>query len=92
MKNLVANPALSAHRDHGGVRRGRRDTEDLRVELQRMTLTVEEAAKVLGISRALAYELVRRGELPSRRLGRRIVVPRYELEAFIRGVDRPQAS
>ena len=31
------------------------------------TLTVEEAAKLLGISRTLAYELVTRGELPSLR-------------------------
>ncbi|MDP9388849.1 MAG: helix-turn-helix domain-containing protein [Actinomycetota bacterium] len=48
-----------------------------------MTLSVEEAASVLGISRALAYELVRRGELPRLRLGRRIVVPRRALEDFV---------
>lgn len=53
------------------------------MEPQRMTFSVEEAAGVLGISRALAYELVRRGELPRLRLGRRIVVPRRALEDFI---------
>ena len=31
---------------------------------ERLTLTVEEAATALGISRALAYESVRRGEIP----------------------------
>ena len=41
----------------------------------RLTLSVPEAAGLLGISRALAYELVARGELPSLRLGRRVVVP-----------------
>ena len=41
----------------------------------RATVTVEEAAEVLGISRGLAYELVRRGELPSLRLGHRVVIP-----------------
>lgn len=48
----------------------------------RLTLTVDEAADLLGISRSLAYELVRVGELPSLRLGRRILIPRrviYEL-------------
>ena len=49
----------------------------------RLTLTVEEAAQLLGISRALGYELVARGELPSIRLGRRIVVPRRALEVML---------
>jgi excisionase family DNA binding protein len=42
---------------------------------------------VLGISRALAYELVARGELPSIRLGRRVVVPRARLAAMVAGVE-----
>jgi hypothetical protein len=33
------------------------------------------AAGLLGISRAVGYELVARDELPSIRLGRRLVVP-----------------
>ena len=41
----------------------------------RITLTVEETASALGLGRTAAYEAVRRGQLPSRRLGRRIVVP-----------------
>jgi excisionase family DNA binding protein len=45
----------------------------------RLVLTVAEAAKLLGISRAFAYELVSRGELPVIRLGRRIVVPKVAL-------------
>ena len=45
----------------------------------RLALTVTEAATILGISRALAYELVARGELPSIRLGRRLVVPKVAL-------------
>ena len=36
----------------------------------RLTLTVEEAAGLLGISRAFAYEAMRRGEIPSIRIGR----------------------
>jgi len=44
-----------------------------------LTVTVPEAAALLGISRALAYELVGRGELPAIRLGHRIVVPTQRL-------------
>lgn len=47
---------------------------------QRLVFTVDEAAFLLSISRGLAYELVARGELPSIRLGRRIVIPRVVLE------------
>jgi excisionase family DNA binding protein len=42
---------------------------------QPLTLTVEQTAKLLGIGRSTAYELVRTGDIPSLRLGRRIVVP-----------------
>jgi excisionase family DNA binding protein len=49
----------------------------------RLTLSVEEAGELLGISRGLAYELVRKGELPSLRLGRRLVVPRAALQSIL---------
>ena len=42
---------------------------------QRVTLTVEEVASLLGLGRTAAYEAARRGQIPSRRLGRRVVVP-----------------
>lgn len=41
----------------------------------RATITVEEAALLLGIGRTAAYEAARRGQLPTRRLGRRLFVP-----------------
>lgn len=55
------------------------------VEEKRLTLTVEEAAKILGISRAFAYEAVRRGEVPSIRIGRRILVPKAALDRLLTG-------
>ena len=45
----------------------------------KLTVTVSEAAALLGISRALAYELVAREEIPAIRLGHRIVVPTHRL-------------
>jgi len=44
------------------------------VVMDRWTVTVEEAAQMLGISRSSAHECVRRGELRALRLGRRRVV------------------
>jgi len=45
----------------------------------RLTWTVTEAARLLGISRASAYEAAHRGELPVRVIGRRLLVPRVAL-------------
>ena len=50
---------------------------------ERITLTVEEAARLLGISRAKAYECVRTGEIPSISFGRRRLVPRVALERLL---------
>ena len=50
---------------------------------ERLVFTVAEAGELLGISRAFAYELVARGELPVIRLGRRIVVPKAALLAMV---------
>lgn len=45
----------------------------------RLTWTIAEAAQLLGISRACAYEAAHRGELPVRMIGRRMLVPRAAL-------------
>jgi excisionase family DNA binding protein len=45
----------------------------------RLTWTVPEAARVLGISKDLAYEAAHRGELPICIIGRRMMVPRAAL-------------
>ena len=51
--------------------------------MEKMTLTVEEAGRILGISRSTAYEAVRRGELPVVHIGRRLLVPRAALEKLL---------
>ena len=51
---------------------------------QRLTLTVEEASEVLGISRATGYNLVSQGRLPALRISdRRIVVPRKAIDDML---------
>ncbi len=39
------------------------------------TISVEQTAEVLGVGRTAAYDAARRGDFPTRRLGRRLVVP-----------------
>ncbi len=55
-------------------------------ERARKTLDVEEAAQVLGLGRSAAYAAVRRGEIPSIRIGKRLLVPTDALESLLRGV------
>lgn len=54
-------------------------------ESTKRVLSVEEARLQLGISRGLMYEAVRRGEIPSIRIGRRIIIPAAAFEQFLQG-------
>lgn len=53
------------------------------VSVPRMTLTVEETADELHISRPVAYELVKEPDFPSFRIGKRILVNRLGLQRWI---------
>ena len=44
--------------------------------------SVPQAARVLGLSPRLCWTFVQRGELRSRRVGRRLLIHRRELERF----------
>lgn len=48
-----------------------------------LTVTVNEAAKLLGIARVSAYALAKTGGLPTIRLGRRLVVPKKALARML---------
>lgn len=56
------------------------------------TMSVTEAARVLGISRTTAYEAVRDGSLRSIRLRRRIVIPRAWVIDVLNGRPWPEAK
>ena len=49
----------------------------------RLTLSVPEAAQLLGVSRMTAYSAVREGTIPSLRIGRRVLVPRAALDPLL---------
>jgi excisionase family DNA binding protein len=53
-----------------------------------VTMTVEEAAAAIGISRASTYNGIKRGEIPSLRIGRRVVIPRARFNAWLAEAKR----
>jgi excisionase family DNA binding protein len=48
-----------------------------------LTLTVEEAGQLLGISRGAAYRAAACGQIPTIRLGRRLLVPTARLHQLL---------
>ena len=53
-----------------------------------LLIPVPQAAKLIGISRAAAYRFASAGDLPTKRLGRRIYVVSAKLREFIDGEDK----
>ena len=62
--------------------------------MDRATLTIEETAELLGVSRGSAYEAARSGQIPVLRVGRRLLVPRQALDQMLTatGTDSPQTN
>jgi excisionase family DNA binding protein len=56
----------------------------------RLTWTVPEAARLLGISKDTAYEAAHRGELPVKVIGRRMLVPRVALLRLLDDDHEPE--
>jgi excisionase family DNA binding protein len=56
------------------------------------TVSVDEAAKVLAISRGTAYEGIRTGQIPSIRIGGRIRVPTAALRRMLQLDPVPSAA
>ncbi len=55
----------------------------------RLTLTVDEVARLLKLSRNSCYEAIKRGDIPSLRIGKRILIPRAALEAILNRPTSP---
>ena len=63
----------------------RSDVRRYRGDVKTATVTVTEAARILGISRTTAYEAVRDGSLCSIRVRRRILIPRAWISDMLLG-------
>ena len=55
----------------------------------RLCFSIPETARMLGISRGLAYELAHSGQIPVLRLGKRLLVPKIALERLL---SQPNAT
>ena len=53
------------------------------------TITVEQAADILGVSRSSAYRAVKNDEIPTFKIGRRLLVPTARLLAMLSGETTP---
>ena len=65
------------------------------MNVERRTITVEQAGALLGVSRALAYQMANTGQLPIIRCGHRLLVPLKAFETMLDVapvVSKPQAS
>ena len=54
-------------------------------DLERLVYSVAEAGKLLNLSRGSMYEGVRTGQIPSIKIGRRILVPHAALDRLLEG-------
>lgn len=46
-------------------------------------LNAKTAAQILGVSPSTCYEMMRRGEIPSLRIGSRVVIPKADFILWI---------
>jgi excisionase family DNA binding protein len=58
---------------------------DAVIDTTRLTYTVEEVARLLNLSRGMTYQYVREGVIPAERIGRRWLIPRKRLHAWLDG-------
>ncbi len=50
---------------------------------ERLTYNVKEAARLLGLSKNSAYQACLKGEIPYLKIGKRILIPRVQLERLL---------
>jgi excisionase family DNA binding protein len=48
-----------------------------------LTLTIDEVARALGINRGSAYQAAAIGEIPTIRIGRRLLIPKVAFERML---------
>ena len=62
------------------------DTQKLALDLW------PDVGKALGLGRNSTYEAARRGDIPTIRIGRRILVPRAALQRFLESAGQQEAE
>lgn len=57
-----------------------------------LLLSVDDVARTLSIGRSAAWGIVASGDIISVRIGRRVLVPRAEIEAYVRRLTEQAAA
>lgn len=57
-----------------------------------LTYRIEQAAKLLGVGRNHCYEAAKRGEIPTIKIGKRILVPKAALDRLLADGAPPRAA
>jgi len=55
-------------------------------EIQNVVLSVSEAQQILKIGKTKFYSLLKTGHIPGRKLGRRTVILRSDLNSYLSGL------
>ena len=61
-------------------------------QTKRLTISVPEAGRRLGIGRNSSYEAAARGQIPTIRIGRRILVPLIAFDRLLEQAGAPEAA
>jgi excisionase family DNA binding protein len=60
--------------------------------IERLVYTIEECAVLLSIGRSKAYEAAHSGELPTIRIGRRLLCPKAALDKLLSEAGQQHAK
>ena len=59
---------------------------------KKLTITVDECAKLLGISRGLCFQMVHEGKIPHLRFNKRILIPKWAIEDLLGKRESQEAT
>jgi excisionase family DNA binding protein len=54
-------------------------------EKTRRTMSIDDASRLLGIARGTAYQAAKEGQIPTVKIGKRLLVPVAALERLLEG-------
>jgi excisionase family DNA binding protein len=52
------------------------------------TLTIQDVMEILQVSRNTAYEYIRCGEIPSKKIRNKYIIPRIGLENYLKNISK----
>lgn len=53
----------------------------------KLSLSIEEVQEISGLGKTKIYQLLKTGEIPAKKIGKRTLVLRSDLEAFLSGLQ-----